>query len=348
MGSLLSYSGVSTKVRAMEKKLLKWSDYESLSETSNLTDAVVYLKTLPAYESVLSDIEETRINREQLEKSILRSLYIDFQKIYQFCNPKQRRFLAIYFKRFEIEVIKYFFRDLYNSHRETFYIHTRKEFFKKYSKLDLEQLFSCETIEQLIESLKETEYYNVLHKLLQSPSTELKDYELALDLYYFSLLWKQKGKLFKGKELKAITRDYGVQIDLLNLQWMYRAKKYYRLSATEIYALAIPIHYKVKRVQFMELAETESLEEFLSLLENTYYGKKYASLVTGDIESTYFLLLNKIYRLDIRQNPYSMVAIHTYLYQKEREIDSLTTVLECVRYGFGSAETLKLIRGENT
>lgn len=347
MGSLLAYSGVSTKVRAMERKLLKWSDYEALSQMTNLHDAVSYLKSLPGYSATFDVPAENRLNREFVEKLIMRSLYFDYQKIYKFCNPKQRSFLQLYFKRFEIEVLKYFLRNIFNSHKQSFYITTRKEFFQKYSKLDLEALFACNNVLSLVQVLEGTEYFSLLNHLNQREDSTLRDYEIALDLYYFSVFWKQKNKLFSGKDLKAITKDYGVQIDMLNIQWAYRAKKYYNLRAGDIYAMAIPIHYKLKKEQFMGLAQAESAEEVVDLLKHTYYGSKYTQVIQGDIENTYYKILNRIYRLDVRQNPYSMVAIHTYLYQKEREIDTLTTVLECIRYKLDSGETLKLIRGEN-
>ena len=50
------------------------------------------------------------------------------------------------------------------------------------------------------------------------------DYDLALNLYYFTTMWKKRKKILKHKELEIFTRDAGAKIDLLNLQWIYRAK----------------------------------------------------------------------------------------------------------------------------
>ena len=35
-------------------------------------------------------------------------------------------------------------------------------------------------------------------------------------------------------------RDRGSKIDLLNLQWIYRAKKYYNMKPADIYLLLMP------------------------------------------------------------------------------------------------------------
>ena len=37
---------------------------------------------------------------------------------------------------------------------------------------------------------------------------------------------------------------------MLNIQWIYRAKKYFNLSPADIYALLIPIQYKISTVRF--------------------------------------------------------------------------------------------------
>ena len=40
-------------------------------------------------------------------------------------------------------------------------------------------------------------------------------------------------------------RDRGSKIDLLNIQWIYRAKKDYNMKPADIYLMLIPIHYKL-------------------------------------------------------------------------------------------------------
>ena len=53
-----------------------------------------------------------------------------------------------------------------------------------------------------------------------------------------------------------------MKIDLLNLQWIYRAKKYYHMLPPDIYSMTIPIHYRIKVEEFKTLVETPTLEQF--------------------------------------------------------------------------------------
>ena len=73
----------------------------------------------------------------------------------------------------------------------------------------------------------------------------LYDYNLALDLYYYTSTWKEQKKILKKSDLELFMRDRGSKIDLLNIQWIYRAKKYYNMKPADIYLMLIPIHYKL-------------------------------------------------------------------------------------------------------
>ena len=110
--------------------------------------------------------------------------------------------------------------------------------------------------------------------LLYTSHPTLFDYEMTLDLFYFSYLWKTYHKMFKGKELTTLRETYGSMIDLLNIQWIYRSKKYYRITNADIYALLIPIRFKLKQVQIAQLVEAADMNEFDHVLLTTYYVKR--------------------------------------------------------------------------
>ena len=50
---LLAYSGITTKVRAMESRLLKPEQFRELAEQEDVRSAADYLKEQPAYAEVL-------------------------------------------------------------------------------------------------------------------------------------------------------------------------------------------------------------------------------------------------------------------------------------------------------
>lgn len=54
MGKLLSYSGTTTKIRAIKSRLLTRKDYETLAAMPTVTGALAYLKQKPSYEELFS------------------------------------------------------------------------------------------------------------------------------------------------------------------------------------------------------------------------------------------------------------------------------------------------------
>lgn len=345
MGNVMTYSGITVKIRAMQAKLLKDRDYEQIASMRSVPEVTEFLKEKPAYEKYLEEMDSTLYHRGNVEKILYQSLFDDYSRIFRFGGPQQKQFLKTYWKRYEVDVINYCLRIVFNHYQIPFDLDYKKEYFDRYSQISIDALVASKNVEELVDNLAGTEYYEPLKKIREMETATLFDYDMALELYYFTTLWKRQKRLLKGKELKLYARDCGTKIDLLNLQWVYRAKKYYHMLPPDIYSLTIPIHYRLSVKEYKTLVETPSLEEFLRQTENTWYARKYDFGDGRTMEQTYKDCLRHLYLADRRQNPYSVASIYTYLYLKEEEIDKLTTALECIRYGLPRSETLAYMGG---
>lgn len=346
MGNLLAYSGIVTKLKAMEARLLKPENYEEIASLQSVLDVVAYLRENSSYAYVLNLLDESKLHRGDIEKILTRQLYHEYSKIYRFCGLKQREFLSLYVKRYEIDLINYCLRIVINRYDEPFDLNYKKEFFDKYTQISIDKLIMSQTTDQLIENLKETEYYEPLRRLRENVSVTFFDYDLTLSQYNLSSIWKKRKKILKKKELEIYTKECGTQIDLLNLQWIYRAKKYYKMEPADIYTLLVPIHYKISAELVKEMVEAPGIEELETSFRKSYYAKRYDFRRQLTIEQMYTECLDRLYRAERRQNPYSIAAINTYLFLKEEELRKLTTALECIRYGLSSGETLAYIGGK--
>lgn len=345
MGNVMTYSGITVKIRAMQAKLLKDGDYEQIASMRSVPEVTEFLKEKPAYEKYLEEMDSTLYHRGNVEKILYQSLFDDYSRIFRFGGPQQKQFLKTYWKRYEVDAINYCLRIVFNHYQIPFDLDYKKEYFDRYSQISIDALVASKNVEELVDNLAGTEYYEPLKKIREMETATLFDYDMALELYYFTALWKRQKRLLKGKELKLYARDCGTKIDLLNLQWVYRAKKYYHMLPPDIYSLTIPIHYRLSVKEYKTLVETPSLEEFLRQAENTWYARKYDFGDGRTMEQTYKDCLRHLYLADRRQNPYSVASIYTYLYLKEEEIDKLTTALECIRYGLPRSETLAYMGG---
>ena len=343
MENIFVYSGVSTKIRGMHARLLTTDNYNELASLHNTTEVISYLKGHAGYRAILKNINEMLLHRGDAEKLFTLSLYRDYSKLYSFSSGEPRKFLKLYFKRYEIELINYCFRIIFNHYDVPLDLKYKKDFFDRYSKISIDKLLTSTTIEALIENLKDTEYYKPLKIIQNSAASSLFDYDLALNLYYFTTLWKQRGRFLSKHDYAIFTKDYGTKIDLLNLQWVCRAKKNYSMYSTDIHALLIPIHYKLSENTFKELIETTSTDDFETALKKTSYYRKYNLEKGLNIEALYKDCLGHIYLIDRRKYPYSIAAINTYLFLKEEECSTLTTILESIRYGLPTRQILEYI-----
>lgn len=343
MSGLMSYSGMTTKVRALKSNLVTKEQYRELSALSSVSDIAAFFKRHPAYRDIFANINEQEIHRGEIEELLTQAQYKDFHKLYRFANMEQRKFLSMYYSQYEVAVIKRCLRNTFDQKTALTNYRPYQEFFLLFSKFDIVNLGNSESLEELISKLKGTDYYQPLIRVYDSQKTTLFDYELALDLFYFSRQWKDKDKYLRGQDKKFITESLGTKIDLLNIQWVYRAKKFYHMTAADIYALVIPIHYKLKKTELMRLVEAETLDDFMTAVKATYY-KKYEEIDRAGLEDSYVKILTYINAANGKRYPYSVAMINYYLYSKQRELDNLTTTLECIRYGMGTSEILKILK----
>ncbi len=343
MGSLLSYSGLSAKIRAMKAKLTSKEQFQEIAQMGTVAEVINFLKRMPAYRTYLADLDENAVHREDAEVVLRRTIFRDYTKIYHFANPEQRNFLSLYFKQYELGVIKDFMHNIYRQGDSQVDYSVYLEFFNRHSKLNLPRLAQCDNMQELVEALRGSEYYiPVAHIGDQGMRTEF-DYGMALDLYYFNLIWKGRKKIFLGQDLKDMTKAYGQQFDLLNLQWIERSKRYYHMSSTEIYALLIPVNYRISQSEMSALVEAGDEEEFRGLVAKTYYGERYQQWSDETLELFYDDVVNLTLHQESASNPYSVVIMYSYLYNKEQEVEKLITAIECVRYGMKPEETLQQI-----
>lgn len=341
MSGLLAYSGITTKIRAMESHFLSNSDYREMASLETVPEAVEYLKRFPSYGEIFAGLEESRLHRGDIEQRLTLSQYHAFAKLYRFSNLSQRKFLDLYFMHYEIILLKNCLRNALDHRKFDLDLSMFQDFFDSHSKLDLIKLSTSENLQEFISNLDDSPYYDLLAHLSDTSAPTLFDYEMHLDLLYFKTIWKMKNHLLSRNEQKILSQCFGSRLDMLNIQWIYRSKKYYRLSAADIYSLLIPIEYRLKKEDVVKMAESGNVDEFYAALQSTYYGALNLT-EPGEKQNLEWMaeeVLNRCYRITRQRNPYSIASLNSYLHFKEQEIHKIITVIESIRYGI-NADTI--------
>ncbi len=344
MNGTFAYSGINTKIHGMKSKLITMREYKEIACMSSVPEVMRYLQGTNGYKNLFPEsADDDFYHRENLEQLLTLSMYENYSSIYTFATISQRKFLDMYFVHYETRLIKQLLRKTMNKRPLTVDYTTLQPYFDRFSDIPVQKCFQAETTEDLISSLSGTRYYKTLEAVNAMPEKNLFDYEISLDLYLFKTLWKEKNKYLKGEDLQIVTDMYGYKIDLLNLQWIYRCKKYYRMTPAEIYNMVIPVRHKLKAVQIHAMVESDSVKNFLDVLSDTFYGGNLSELDNISIEKYYNRKIYKLYTSAFRKHPYSLACIMTYLYLQEQEIQLLTQITEGVRYSYPPEDIIKLI-----
>lgn len=344
MFNLLTYSGIVTKTKAMGAQLISRKDYEDIANLTSVTDYINFLKTKPAYQELFTSLDERLLHRNEIEHVLTSSLYRDYSKLFHFANRKQKRTFEPIFFRYEVNILKRCLRNVYTKENR-YDLSVFEPFFSKHSKLSIRELSNSASMEEFVNHLKGTRYYDFFHTIQQKGDTSLYDYEVQFDIYYFLNLWENKKKYSKSSDLKPFIDIIGQEIDYLNILWIYRSKKYYEVDASHIYSSIIPIHYNLSSQQIGNMVEATSLEDFVSVLQKTHYYSNEIDVSSSNfsVEGLFQESLSRLYHNNQQKNPVSMCTIFNFLFLKEMEIDRLTTALECIRYGLDSSYALDYI-----
>lgn len=341
--SMFKYSGLSAKIGVMFGKMLTYQDYGELIRKKTVQDVAAYLKYNTHYNQILDEVNENTIHRGQLENIFKMSLIDDYIKLFRFIRGNVKTFLKMAFLRYEIEDLKILLRVL-NTEHNTQIVRDSLLFLQKYSTVDIEQLASSKNIQEFIQNLKGTVYYNVLSPfIVNTQYLQLFSIEMSLDMYFFSLVWKQKEKLLAGQDEKVISHSFGSETDILNMLWIYRCKKFYNLPKEIIYSYVIPYRYKLNKAQIKAMVEAKDADEVKNLIRNSGYADIFEGQSDHYYEKNFAYYIYKMNRRFLRQDRFSIGSMMAYLHLKEIEIRNIISIIEGIRYGLSFEEIKKYV-----
>lgn len=346
-GNLLAYSAITTKIKAMRSHLLTEEQFDEIAHCPTVASVFAYLQKNPSYDQLFADIDPNTIHRGKIEWLLNFSTYEDFSKIYHFAQKHQKKYLNLYFMRYEILNLKRYMRSVLDPRQNTGVSIVENDF-EKHSSINTKKVAESTNMNEFVENLKGTIYYECFLKVNSLENPKLFDYEMALDLFYFTTLWSKKDALFGKSERNFIASSYGSRIDLLNILWIYRCKAYYTVLPTAMYTFLVPVNYKLKKSEIKQLVEADTVADVLEIVLNTYYGKKYHITNETALEEQFNSIIDSIIAKDFKQDPYSLAAINAYFHLKNAESAKIVTALECIRYGYPPERVKQYINGKGS
>jgi len=343
MGSVKRFAAINTKIRALEGQLLQDRDYQRLLDMSDLSEMVTYLKNKTSYKEVLDLVESEQASIEELEVIFRKTLFKKLQGFIHYFVDDYKKLFRILFMRYEVEDLKLFIRALdRNESLENMLSHmvilgVGKSF-------DYDKLIQATSLEELVSALDGTPYQALIQYYLNDPPERRIFYiEMNLDRYYFRQLNAQVDKLAPADQ-KPLKEILGKNTDILNLQWLYRGRRFYNLSSEELLNYTLMGGHALKYKTLKTLCYASTMDEAVSYIKKSPYG-----FLIGDKDFEVFMELNMeryIYKEFMhlkKTNHMNIIESMVYMHQIEYEVRDLFAIFEAKRYGFEKSEIKKYL-----
>lgn len=314
---------LNAKILKMHSDFLVYDDFVNMAEGDSVRFCLNYLKEkkFPTIDS-FSDIYEIE---EFLEDYRRRQI----KKLQAFLPGKYSDFIKAYMEREKIEKIVKILRSLRMNKEprvDKLIIGTKSIPFKE------------ESFESFIDNLRDTPYYEYMKNYKSSTDEEaLFSIEMNLDKFYYRNLTESVKSLSK-KDHAEFKNIFGVKIDLLNIIWIYRAKKYYDISPEEIFNFTIfGGNYNSEKLLHLSYLEEEEFEEEI---KNSKYSILFADGRVIRTGRTSKKLLYSIANRNFRKTD-GIGKFMSFLILLDSEIANIERILEATRFGLSKEEKLR-------
>ncbi len=337
MNQVRTHAAANAKALAMFGKLLDKKAYQEIIDMESVEEIFTYLKTRTHYSAVLAGVEKPIDSYEIIMK---RYFLCAYEKLSHFYFDAYKDFFKSLFLRYEVENLKLFARALFRQEDLTD-INEHLIFSKHASSMDFLKISKARTMQELIDALEGTRYHKPLVPILQEESHRMLFHmEMILDQLYFNRLFETISAL--NRDDKASMMELlGMNIDVLNLQWIFRGRKYFEISSEELFHLTLS-HGKKYPFKKLKALCYMDMEEYRELILMDDYGELFQEREYMLERAMERYLFYKVKRL-IQKAEISISAPVGLLFMFEYEVRDLFTIMEAKKYRFENIEEL-LIR----
>ena len=316
-----NYAYAVTRVRAMKSKLLPKESYPRLLNMG--IDEITRFIQESEYKNDVDELAMKYSGGDLAEHALNRNLALTYDKLVRITSGELNYLVVAYLRRYDIWNIKTLLRGkLYNASVED--ILESLIAAGEFTYTSMSELAAKATYQEVIEALKNTEYYPLLQKF---DGTNLAHIENELDKIYYSSLFEAIGTP-KSKDRKLFAKVVKLEVDVKNLSNLFRLKKAGVEQLDEIMPLMIEGGLELKPEKLAPLP----YEEFVNELQKTQYWDAISGVTDPDTASLtplesrltrYYLESSTILS---HVSPISIVPIMDYIIHKNNEVTNLRII----------------------
>lgn len=330
MNPNMAFYAVNTKIVTKKGRILNSMDWKKFLECDSVEQLADLFKDNIEIGKAFEDVSSSDSLRVSLETVISRLRKIEIENLLHYFSGDYKEFMKTFLLEEEINDLSLIIRMLSREEplegiKERF-IHS-----ELFTSLDFDDMLTAKSVEQLIKKLKGTIYYNGLRNLTKDDALS-REFHIEMKLYaaLYKMLFETAEKLDK-EDQKAAKELIGFRIDLLNIQWIYRALKYYKILPEEMFIYSLEGGKSIGYKELKKLCSSKSIDEFIKLVNNYLEYDLFKDLNDAEIDINVVIdsymfnyLKNKSY--------YNISAAISFIYLLDTVINDLTSITEGIQY----------------
>lgn len=320
MVNSLKYPNLIAKLKGMNAKNLNNKDFEELLKQNNIVSINSILKAKSYHLKNLDD----NSSREKIENELDNILIDDIEKIEKYLSNKDKEILFNCVVDYEIKVFMDILKKIkYGKIEQNKIDNINKWTSKIFNKL--QGIARVNNINEIKIYSKKTAFENIINSFLDTNNIEESNLfllEMQLDKFYFE-------NLFNNLNTESSRKLIGTKIDLENIIWIYRMKKYYNMPEEEIKKYIIEVDYNLKCLN--ELIAIDDYKQIIEFLKKTKY-KEIFETENENLEILIRKYMYNQYKKTFRQAKYDISTIISYLGMDKNQIENIINIVGGVEY----------------
>lgn len=320
MVNSLKYPNLIAKLKGMNAKNLNSKDFEELLKQNNIVSINSILKTKSYHLENLDD----NSSREEIENELDNILIDDIEKIEKYLSNKDKEILFNCVLDYEIKVFMDILKKIkYGKIEQNKIDNINKWTSKIFNKL--QGIARVNNINEIKIYSKKTAFENIINSFLDTNNIEESNLfllEMQLDKFYFE-------NLFNNLNTESSKKLIGTKIDLENIIWIYRMKKYYNMPEEEIKKYIIEVDYNLKCLN--ELIAIDDYKQVIEFLKKTKY-KEIFETENENLEILIRKYMYNQYKKTFRQAKYDISTVISYLGMDKNQIENIINIVGGVEY----------------
>ena len=340
---LRRYAFINAKLRARISKLIPENTIQQMIRSHSLEEALVILGNTPY--GILHEIYHKTGDLKLGELEILKAEIYVYTEIEKYIQDETLELVRSLISFYEIDnlknVIRIFFdRKIRKRSVETASLYILRD--KILHDIAVDAIINAESTEEIVHILETTPYASIVEKFKDSVLQEgsLFLLEIALDHYYYENLIRVAEKL-PATDRKESLRLIGVEIDLHNIIWIIRFRRFYNLSIEKVLTLIIPGGYHLGTGLLKQAHESQNVTSVLQGIIKTTYPGLETMLSSQPADSSARLLLIErilerilVYEVQriLRGYPFTIGIIFAYFILKKNEMKKIKAILNAKQY----------------